>query len=659
MNKKINGIIFIILSFCAFSGFSESYSLDDVIVVSGSKIEQKIESASEKVSVVSGEDLEKQGARTVSEALRSIPGVSVTRAALKNGSASVMMQGFEGQYVKVLIDGVALSGEKGGSVYLERLPLENVDHIEVVQGSSSALFGSDAMGGVINIITKRQKTSEKKLKLGGHLSQDFASSLQSKTGLGFNVAAGKFYACANGSFDFAKGKTEKTKVGSFGYVDETKTPRSHLGFADFRLGWTDSTWKIAFDGFFSDYERKTTITGISRGNAFASNNDYSERRMQGTLSGEKDFFDSLSMKGFFGAKRYNASLNEEKIFSSTPASNANTLANEFESEIQLSWLTNSFNTAILGASGKFETEESISFKGTKRQALLSVFAQDSFDFSAGDEKLVFVVGGRIDIQPAIKDSSSLFQFTPKASIKISPFDSTTLRFSYGMGYKIPTLSQKYYVKYHSHGSSHFYIFGNKDLKPETSHGFNMTLDQKIGSNLKLSAGGFFNIHKDMIDTHKVGANYTYENLDKAITYGGTFAFAGKFDRFDFNAGYAYTKAKIWDSDSYKNLALRTPHRIYSNAYYLIPFVETRFGLEGEWNAPEFTSNKSDELSPDLLILNASVAKFFNDKKIEIYARAENFLNNAHFLKGSDGKNQKEYYKLHDGFVLRFGAKLIF
>lgn len=143
----------------AMAGFlhAEDFQDEDVIVVSASKIDQLIDTSSEKVNVISEEELEKKGAKTLAEALRSVPGVIVSNSALKNKSSSVMIQEFDGQYVKVLVDGVAVSAENAGAVYLERIPIENIDHIEIVQGAASALYGSDAMGGVINIITKRRK----------------------------------------------------------------------------------------------------------------------------------------------------------------------------------------------------------------------------------------------------------------------------------------------------------------------------------------------------------------------------------------------------------------------------------------------------------------------------------------------------------------------
>ena len=256
-----NKLLYVLLvaSLISYNVAAEDFIDEDVIVVSASKIEQNIESSVEKVNVVSADELEKKGSKTIAEALLSIPGVTVTKSALNNKSSSVMMQGFDGQYVKILIDGVAIDGENGGAVYLERIPLENVEHIEIVQGATSSLYGSDAMGGVINIITK--KTQEESTLFSGIVSEDFATSLQNKTSLGLNFNTSGFFASANGSFDWHKGSTATIDDDKIGSVDKTKVPETHLAYANAKVGYKADSWNISFDGFFTDYVRNTTNIG--------------------------------------------------------------------------------------------------------------------------------------------------------------------------------------------------------------------------------------------------------------------------------------------------------------------------------------------------------------------------------------------------------------
>ena len=264
------------------------------------------------------------------------------------------------------------------------------------------------------------------------------------------------------------------------------------------------------------------------------------------------------------------------------------------------------------------------------------------------------------MQPGIKDSKTLFQATPKVNLKYMPFDSTTLRLGYGMGYKLPTLKQKYYVFYHSHGNSGFYVYGNRNLDPEYSHGFNLGIEQKAGEKIQLSAGGFYNIHKNLIDTEILDSgDYQYKNIEKAFTYGGTFGISGKLERVDFSVNYTYTVAKQHTDDGYYDLTFRVPHRIAISLAYMIPVAETQICVDGEWNAPQFCAVNPDEKTPDLLLVNMTARKRFMDDNLEIYARAENLLNNKNFKKGSNDENQEEYFSLYDGLTFHFGLRFKF
>lgn len=636
---------------------------DDVIVVSASKAEENQDSASEKVHVISDEDIKKSGAKTVSEALGTVPGVVVSSANSKSRSSSVMMQGFEGQYVKVLVDGVALPGDSGGNVYLERFPVENIDHIEIVQGASSALFGSDAMGGIVNIITKKQAVSQEKAKISGYIGEEFSTDIRNFVNAGIGFAGKHFTSFFSGSFDQQKGISEKSFDPFIGSVDETQIPKSRLGYADGKLSWKQDSWNIDVYGFYSDYKRETTNVGISKNKKYISDSDYFERRAGITLSGKKQFNDYWELSAFASGKRHDSGLDEVKRLSSTEASSKGATNYELETELRALWTPNLYNRAVFGFNGKFEKEDNNYFENEKKQVLLSMFAQNTVDVSGGDEKLMIVLGERLDFQPEVDGSKHYLQGTPKISLCIKPFDSFTARLSYGMGFKVPSLMQKYYVFYHTHGNSGFYIYGNEDLLPEVSHGFNLSFDQFFGKYLSISESGFFNYHKDMIDTEKITEGkkyfYRYTNIGEAVTYGAIFGINGKFDRFGFKAGYAFTGAKQIDDDEYTDLTYRIPHRVTASVSYLVPVAETLVYVNGEWNSPQLVSAEDDTYSPDYLILSAGINKKFWNDRIDLHCRAENILNNAHFIEGSDGESQKEFFSMYKGVVFSFGGRVNF
>ena len=145
-------IIFCIACFFLSLLFAQETE-DDVITVSADKIEQQIDESVEQKRTITNEDIRKSGAKTVGDALKTLPDVTVSAATAGNANESVTMQGLGNGYVKIMIDGVSVSTDISGATPIFQIPVENIERIEVIKGADSVLYGSEAMGGVINIIT--------------------------------------------------------------------------------------------------------------------------------------------------------------------------------------------------------------------------------------------------------------------------------------------------------------------------------------------------------------------------------------------------------------------------------------------------------------------------------------------------------------------------
>jgi iron complex outermembrane recepter protein len=138
-----------------------SYDLD-AMVVTATKMVQPIKDVPASVSVITAADIKKMNIQTIDQALRMASGVFDNRQkGLTSTTASVTLRGFNGQAsTLVLLDGQPLNQAYAGAVTWSSVPIESVDRIEIVKGSSSALYGSNALGGVINIITKNPEKGE-------------------------------------------------------------------------------------------------------------------------------------------------------------------------------------------------------------------------------------------------------------------------------------------------------------------------------------------------------------------------------------------------------------------------------------------------------------------------------------------------------------------
>ncbi|WP_407331910.1 TonB-dependent receptor domain-containing protein [Enterovibrio sp. 27052020O] len=144
-------------------------SIDDTMVVTASRFEQPVSTVLAPVSVLTRTDLEELQAKSLVDALKTLPGVEIGQNGGRGQNASIFLRGTNSKHVLVLVDGVRLPRTMMGSVDFNMLPLNSVERIEVVRGSGATVYGSDAIGGVINIITRNDVESKRfGLGMGSH-----------------------------------------------------------------------------------------------------------------------------------------------------------------------------------------------------------------------------------------------------------------------------------------------------------------------------------------------------------------------------------------------------------------------------------------------------------------------------------------------------------
>lgn len=142
-----------------FLAIAKTARADDIdlgkIVVTPSKIEESYGESSRNVDVVTSEDMESQGMANAAQALADITSVNIKDYGGPGGSKTILMRGSTASQVLVLLDGRPVNNPRDGQADLSGIPLDNIDKFEVVHGPASSLYGSQAMGGAVNIITKR------------------------------------------------------------------------------------------------------------------------------------------------------------------------------------------------------------------------------------------------------------------------------------------------------------------------------------------------------------------------------------------------------------------------------------------------------------------------------------------------------------------------
>ena len=124
------------------------------VVVTATRYPVQPESVSATLTVLHGDEIRSQGIRFVGDALRQVPGVQIVQGGGFGAATSLFMRGGESDYTKVLIDGVPVN-DPGGAFDFGSLTTDNIERIEILRGPASVLYGSDAMTGVVQIITRR------------------------------------------------------------------------------------------------------------------------------------------------------------------------------------------------------------------------------------------------------------------------------------------------------------------------------------------------------------------------------------------------------------------------------------------------------------------------------------------------------------------------
>jgi outer membrane receptor for ferrienterochelin and colicins len=630
-----------------------------VMVVTGAKVEQNIEETVEAVEVISAKEIAEMGAKNVAEVIANIPGVVIYQMA----QSTVMMQGFEGAYVKVLINGMEITGDSNGATPVNLLPVSDIERIEIIRGASSVLYGSDAMGGVINIITKKPE----KGKLSARLKQEFSSNIR-YYGEGYIGYANDLFSLSlGGSFDWDKGKIVQQRNTRREMIDLYEVPAIRLGSVRADASWYHPGGELALYGSWMDAENDVSAD-IENGYEFMNT------KLEGGLKETYRFSDFAMLDGFFSYQQLTYDADRIDYGRQTASDYADSLFRDVEGEARFSWEPAISHSLLFGINAKREALESDSFDAEKAVYMVSAFTQDIWNIGGAD-KFRITPGLRFDYRPPNdSDEDHIYKLTPKLSLRYDPTEDLVLRLSYGMGFKTPSLKQNYWFFFHP-APYNFLIKGNPNLTPETSHGFNLSGDYSVTKEFSVSAGAYFNYILDLIDAITVSEEdgaalnpstgemqhyisvMQYRNVGRAITAGGDISLRYNSVRVKAAITYNYTLAKEFDEDGedWIDLASRVPHQVTASASYLIPVIVTSVQGQVTWNSPQLISYTDKTYTPDYLMVNLRIAKAFFNEKLEIYGGAQNILNNFHFVKSTEGQSQEDYYGLRNGIIFSIGA----
>lgn len=607
----------------------QEFALDDM-VVTATRTESKVVDVPVNTTVISAEKIADRYYLDVADALKDVPGANVLDTGVGAYEKKVVLNGDE--RVLVLVDGKRVNIDMGtmsrASYDLNQMPdVSLIERIEVVKGHGGALYGSDAVGGVINIITKKMDHSYGKVSMGfgSHQARDAKAMYTIKEGkTGVMVAASKY---KQGYHEYKDAKTEANKRWPVASTYENEKVSVKLSqelseTSNVELGYDFSK----FEGIRS-YSTKATSASFSnkKTNDFYAKYDWTVN--------DKD-------QGFIQLYR-----NKYDYYNAGDMYETDT---GFEAQQNITLSDN--NRLVVGASyRKAKALNATSYTAEKSINNKAVFLSDQWEFAPS---WTLDAGVRYD-----KHSAAGSKTTWSAGLNKKFDENSHAYFNWGQVFKAPTLDDLYYYSVGYYDKFKYESYGNPNLKPEKGDTWTMGYGTKIADKTTVNVSYFQSKLEDAIDwdtTHSAtGSVSIARNVDKQKKNGMELSVAHELnDNWDLEASYTYIRVK---NNNHGNGYVRDANYI-PNMY--------RFGVryhDDLWNADLFLrggsgADKSAYVDSKYMTLDMSVA-YKATKDLSFYAKGYNLFNKAYAE--SAGVNGGTYTYPAQGRRFIIGAEYTF
>lgn len=597
------------------------------VVVTGTRTPENARRSPVRVDVVTRAEAERRGATNIGDALAGSLGTQVNPSAYGalGRPSAVQIGGLDRDRVLVLEDGERVVGDTGGAINLAQIPLADVARIETVTGPSSALYGSSAIGGVVNVITAPPELEGP----SGSLRAEYRSPEGVLTLGSLAYRNGERWAQLDGSFSRGAGIALDPKL------PDLAAPAFLRGFAGLRAGLSIApgatlTARVRYSREDEAGLETQVVPGLGRYTTdLPQHTDRLNLRLRQTIAigASHTITLSLGKQWFWGSSG--------KDRRDSPVDDWRDRAHTMHSgEATAAIFTDKFLSGVLGA--RLEAE---SFAQTLRRtevvagalqtSTLPEVPQTSLGSGAlyGQAKLRLgdswtVLGG------ARLEGSSRYgvAVAPSLGVSFSPSDKLVLRVNGGRGYRAPSAKELGFVFDHSvYG---YRVIGNPDVGPESSWGVTVDGEYSPLRGIRLRAGFFANWVQDLIDLQltsdpggPAGVDpYTYKNIGSARTLGVTLNASLRASPWlRTEVGWSYVSTR--DETTSLPLPGRPPHTVLASAIANLPY-----GIDAVVRIRYVTEAFIEEgiKSPGFGTFDARISKVVW-KRIKAYAGGLNLL----------------------------------
>ncbi|MFW5782659.1 MAG: TonB-dependent receptor plug domain-containing protein, partial [Candidatus Muiribacteriaceae bacterium] len=471
-------LVYTLLALTIITTWGDDTFRMDEFVITGTKTEHLLEEAPVHTEVITEETLKKKGITDIKDAFDEVAGVKAIRSMGSWGNkGNISIQGMSSEHILILVDGMQITGGHGGTD-ISSIPVNSIERIEIVKGSASALYGSEAIGGVINIITNN---AEKKNSLSLEMGKYNTEMLKFSTG---------------------------DRDGEFGYSINYAREESDGINPDYVSGGErQSDW-------YKESSLSAKLLFGSGRNTLAIDPSWSEQTMRDGLTATT-WQDRIQ-------KRTGMNLTYNSVIDSDSAFKVNYSDYEYEhytedrtsewtdnnQNIDIMYNTTSIkgNNIILGSVSRSEERDDKGKGFKKERDIDSFYIQD--EITSGSN--TFVLGLRSDDYEDLGK-----QDNPRIAVHFRKDRDVSYRLSYGEAFRAPDLNKMYAVPWIM---GPYNVISNPSLKPEESTNYMLGIDVKRNENSKLYVNLFKNELENLINytTTRVGPppwNMNWVNVD--------------------------------------------------------------------------------------------------------------------------------------------------
>lgn len=582
---------------------------EEEVVITGTRTAHSIADVPVRVEAIPQEEVEEKllmAPSSVAMLLNESTGMRVQTTSATSNTANLRIQGLNGRYSQILTDGIPNFGGLSAGFGLTQLPPLNLRQVEVIKGATSALYGADAISGVINFITKDPKpepefsaivntTTQRGLDIGGFYSEQFND-------LGITMLANRntqpLYDVDNDQYgDIAEYERYTFTPKLLYSISENLKLRASLGILhEDRLGGTTDTKQLApGTGFPYREEIKSRRIDV------ASQLDWTISESQAIVVKLAEM--TLRRDAFYGNSPFNAT--QQVVYA----------------DAQYSFSMDSHNL-LFGTAFNFEhftdrTSAASSNRGY-RYSVPAFFAQDEIIFS---DKWTALLSGRVDFH------NTLGTFvTPRASFMYRPSSALTMRIGGGTGFKSPTI---FVEEAEEVGFHNVRPLQNTLAERATSGSFDVnwrSIFGEIGANFNLAfyVSGLSHALLADKDSLNNGIVFLRSATGSTLTRGGEFSAKLSYSDFKLSLGYTYIYASQNDNLATYELELNPRHSFGAVVVWESHEAGTKIGVENYWiGSQRLERNPFRDRSPEHWITGMTAEKSFGH--FRVFVNLENIF----------------------------------